>query len=170
MKKIYLAFLIVVGSSLQSGNAQIASSGGGELAVKSNEQGCATVTYRENRINPEKDCSAASSKSNMTKNTETVSQLDPITMQMAKAAIIQMQERGKISVQDSVGKIMKDFSAQDHGIMAAITARGDSVASWDSSGAYLGQPVPNEILDIIAPGLLADRESFARDIIKSLLR
>jgi hypothetical protein len=178
MKIIYLAFLLVVGSFFQSGNTQTVSSGGGKLVGNSNEllsgksesngTECVALAARESKTNPEKGSCMADPTSAMTKSTETDPQLDSITMQMADVAMIHVEEQADISLQDSVATFIKTNAAQDHDIMAAISAsRRD--AHLDSSVAYLGQPTPDYILEILAPGLLADRESFAHDVIKALL-
>jgi hypothetical protein len=162
MKKIYLAFLIVVGSFSQLGNAQNVSSGGGKLAggsnellsgkSKSNEPGCVVLAVRGNKINSEGRF--ADPASDMTKGVETPSQLDPVTMEMAGVAVMQMDEQAKVALQDSTSALIKANAAQDHEIMTAI----------------LGEPTPNDVLEILRPGLAAERESFARDLLKTLLR
>jgi hypothetical protein len=64
-----------------------------------------------------------------------------------------MEEQTKVSLQESASAFMETNAAQDHDILNAI----------------LGQPTPNDVLEILGPGLAADKESFARDVIKALL-
>lgn len=181
MKKIYLAFLIVVGSLFICGNAQTVSSGGGKLTGSSNEllsskfkliqPGCVALAAREGKINLEKRPGNADPETDMKKGTKTGSQLDSVTMQMADAAIVQMEEQARIALQDSVSKSMENYPVQDREIAGALKASkhgADSV--WDGSGSYLRQPTPIDILKIVGPGLLADRESFAVEILAALVR
>jgi hypothetical protein len=172
MKKIYLAFLIVVGSFIQSGNTQTASSGGGKLAgnlnelltgeSKPNELACVALAAWKERTDHENGFGMTNPESNVPKSAETVSQLDSITMQMAEAAITQMEEQAKIALQDSISKFMENYPTRNHSIMDALKAsKRDTATFWDSSGAYLGQPAPNDTPEIFAPVLLAEKVGLA---------
>lgn len=174
MKKIYMAFLIVVGSFLQSGNTQTVSSGGGKSVggsnellsrlYKSNEPASAALAAWNERVDHENVFSMTNPESNALKSGETVSQVDSATMQTAETAVMQMEEQAKVSLQDSVGAFMETNASQDHDIITAISS-----SKRGTDGVYLVHPTPDDILDAIAPNLVIDKESFARDVIKALL-
>ncbi len=174
MKKIYLAFLVVVGFLIQSGNAQTASSGGGKSVggsnnllswlYKSNGPTCAALAAWNERIVHENVLSMINPEPDMSKSAETVSCVDSATMQIAETAIMEMEEQTMISLQDSVGSFIESYPRQNHDIMTAISS-----SRRDTDGVYLVQPTADDILDVIAPGLVADKENFARDIMKALL-
>lgn len=165
MKKIYLAFLIVICFFIQSGNAQTGYLGDGKLEgnlnklltgeSKPNELACVALAAWKERTDHENVFSMTNPESNVPKSAETVSQLDSITMQMAEAAITQMEEQTEIALQDSISKFMENYPTRNHSIMDALSGcKRDTATFWDSSGAYLGQPISNDTPEIFAPSLL----------------
>lgn len=169
--KFCLAFLVAVGSLFQSGDTQTVSSGGGKLVnaqFNSNRQGCTTLASRTGKTNHERNRVTTDPESERTNGIETPSQLDSITIQAADAAVVRMDDQARIALQDTVSKFMKGYDVPDRDIKGALkAAKAGSI--WDSTGSYLRHPAPNEILGLVISDLLSDRESFAHDIIDSLV-
>jgi len=119
-----------MGFFVQYGNTQTVSLGVGKFGgtsnhshsgqSKSNEQSCTSSTAREAKINHGKCARTDDPESNAAKRTEMTSQLDSITMQMAEVTITQIEERAKIVLQESVGKLIENYMAHDHDIIDAL--------------------------------------------------
>jgi len=168
MRKINSVFLIVVGFLIQCGNAQSPLSGG-KAKVSSNEQGSWILASLKGAIIPEND--GTDQKSNVSAKPETRIQLDSVTNERIDVAIMEAEEQAEVTLQDSVIKVMRDNPVQDHDISGAInTSRVGTDAAQANSSLSLKRLTPNEMVEMIVPYLVADREDFARDITAALQR
>ncbi len=126
MRKIYLAFLIVVGFYLQSGNAQTVSSGGGKEVAKSNDP-ChvASVTQKVDAA-PGKD---AAQKSDEPVKSGSDSQLDPATEQAIKETIADLSKQNKSFFEESIRQFIVQNLVRDQSITDTLSVFKESGAS-----------------------------------------
>jgi len=125
MKKIYLLLLIVLGVCIKNGNAQTVSFDeqlGTKLdkllseKFKPNEPGCVALVANKGKIIYRKAFGLADLELNVPMNSEMVFLLGSITKQITAAAIMQLVEKGKISLQDTVNKFIEDYPTQGYHI------------------------------------------------------
>ena len=134
MKKIYLVPLLVVGLLVQHGNGQTGNLGDGRWVGNSSRQ-----SSEKNR-SCKPDCVASSrnvsDRSTITPQSgpqtkvDADSPLDPDTKQMVEAAIKELSEQSRISLQSSIDKFIDDNLAKNRDITDALNALKHNAATF----------------------------------------
>jgi len=83
---------------------------------KENDPGGAVLIAKNNKIIYKKGFGIADLEMNVANNPATVFRLGSITKQFTAIAILQLVEKGKLSLQDSIQKFITDFSSKGHPI------------------------------------------------------
>lgn len=129
--------------------------------VKPNEPGVAILIAKKGKIVYEKAFGSANLELNVPLQPDMIFQIGSVTKQFTAVAILQLVEQGKISLQDSVQKYIKDFPFKGYTItvenllthtsgikdLMTIDHPGQNVLRWDFTPQQLIDHFKNEPLE-----------------------
>ncbi|HEY2726470.1 MAG TPA: serine hydrolase domain-containing protein, partial [Parafilimonas sp.] len=104
--------------------------------------GCVVLVAKNDSIIYEKAFGVANIELNVPMNPEMIFRLGSITKQYTAVSILQLIEEGKISLQDSIQKFIKDFPFKGHTIMIEnLLTHTSGIVDYEA----LDFPIPNAI-------------------------
>ena len=105
--------------------------------IKTNEPGLAVLVAQDGKILYERCCGGADLDRHVPVTPQTIFRIGSISKQFTAAAILKLQEEGKLSVNDKLSKYISDFPRGDEVTLRQLLTHTSGIRDYISEEPYI---------------------------------